>query len=222
MYMVTEQQTLRFELRTRSDPLPSQQIPLYDEHTGRPNENFVSVYTVLHNRAVLIDDVYAESRFDLTGTRAFDRWAHAAGDRPASTTFLGLGALVSALWYGPSAPVPEPAWLRDLSLMVGVVGLAVGTATLAVTLRALEGRWSASAVFPGFNLIAVSSLVAQRLTMPVGRRLLTLVLAIGLFAWRLRAVPEFALLPGLAVLDTITAVELARRDALETLGRRRP
>ena len=136
--------------------------------------------------------------------------------------FLGLGALVSALWYGPSAPVPEPAWLRDLSLMVGVVGLAVGTATLAVTLRALEGRWSASAVFPGFNLIAVSSLVAQRLTMPVGRRLLTLVLAIGLFAWRLRAVPEFALLPGLAVLDTITAVELARRDALETLGRRRP
>ncbi|WP_431052186.1 HD-GYP domain-containing protein [Roseateles sp. L2-2] len=72
MYMVTEQQTLRFELRTRSDPLPSQQIPLYHEHTGRPNENFVSVYTVLHNRAVLIDDVYAESRFDLTGTRAFD------------------------------------------------------------------------------------------------------------------------------------------------------
>jgi len=72
MYMVTEQQTLRFELRTRSDPLPSQQIPLYNEQTGRPNENFVSVYTVLHNRAVLIDDVYAESRFDLTGTRAFD------------------------------------------------------------------------------------------------------------------------------------------------------
>ncbi|ANH68080.1 HD domain-containing phosphohydrolase [Mitsuaria sp. 7] len=72
MYMVTEQQTLCFELRTRSDPLPSQQIPLYHEQTGRPNENFVSVYTALHNRAVLIDDVYAESRFDLTGTRAFD------------------------------------------------------------------------------------------------------------------------------------------------------
>ena len=32
MYMVTDQQTLRFELRTRSDPLPSQQIPLYNEH----------------------------------------------------------------------------------------------------------------------------------------------------------------------------------------------
>jgi HD-GYP domain-containing protein (c-di-GMP phosphodiesterase class II) len=72
MYMVTEQDTLRFELRTRSDPLPSTQIALYNEETGRPNETFVSVYTTLHNRAVLIDDVYAETRFDLSGTRAFD------------------------------------------------------------------------------------------------------------------------------------------------------
>ncbi len=72
MYMVTDQQTLRFELRTRSDPLPSMQIPLYDPVTGRPNENYVSVYTAIHNRSVRIDDVYAETRFDLSGTRAFD------------------------------------------------------------------------------------------------------------------------------------------------------
>ena len=72
MYMVTDQQTLRFELRTRSDPLPSLQIPLYDPVTGRPNENYVSVYTALNNRSVRIDDVYAETRFDLSGTRAFD------------------------------------------------------------------------------------------------------------------------------------------------------
>ncbi|KQV59239.1 hypothetical protein ASC95_28430 [Pelomonas sp. Root1217] len=72
MYMVTEQQTLRFELRTRSDPLPATQIPLYDPVTGAPNETYVSVYTALHNCAVRIDDVYAETRFDLSGTRAFD------------------------------------------------------------------------------------------------------------------------------------------------------
>jgi HD-GYP domain-containing protein (c-di-GMP phosphodiesterase class II)/DNA-binding response OmpR family regulator len=72
MYMVTEQQTLRFELRTRSDPLPSLQIPLFDPITGRPNENYVSVYTAIHNRSVRIDDVYSETRFDLSGTRAFD------------------------------------------------------------------------------------------------------------------------------------------------------
>ena len=72
MYMVTDQETLRFELRTRSDPLPSVQIPLYDAQTGRPNENYVSVYTAVHNRSVRIDDVYGETRFDLSGTRAFD------------------------------------------------------------------------------------------------------------------------------------------------------
>jgi HD-GYP domain-containing protein (c-di-GMP phosphodiesterase class II)/DNA-binding response OmpR family regulator len=72
MYMVTDQKTLRFELRTRSDPLPSTQIPLYDPLTGRPNENYVSVYTAIHNRSVCIDDVYAETGFDLSGTRAFD------------------------------------------------------------------------------------------------------------------------------------------------------
>ncbi|MDP9045431.1 MAG: GAF domain-containing protein [Pseudomonadota bacterium] len=72
MYMVSEEKTLGFELRTRSDPLPAMQIPLYDSATGRPNDNYVSVYTAINSRSVLIDDVYAETRFDLSGTRAFD------------------------------------------------------------------------------------------------------------------------------------------------------
>lgn len=72
MYMVTEQETLRFEMRTRNDALPTTQIPLYHPDTGEPNENYVSVYTALHNQSVRIDDVYAETRFDLSGTRAFD------------------------------------------------------------------------------------------------------------------------------------------------------
>jgi len=72
MYMVTEEKTLRFEMRTLDDALPSLQIPLFDAASGRPNENYVSVYTAVHNRSVLINDVYSETRFDLTGTRAFD------------------------------------------------------------------------------------------------------------------------------------------------------
>ncbi|CAN5875765.1 hypothetical protein BH11PSE8_BH11PSE8_20640 [soil metagenome] len=72
MYMVTEEKTLRFELRTRDDELPKTQIPLVDPDTGRPNEKYVSVYTAVRNQSVLIDDVYSESRFDLRGTRAFD------------------------------------------------------------------------------------------------------------------------------------------------------
>lgn len=72
MYMVTDEKTLRFELRTRDDALPSTQIPLFDATTGLPNENYVSVHTAVRNCSVLIDDVYSETRFDLSGTRAFD------------------------------------------------------------------------------------------------------------------------------------------------------
>jgi HD-GYP domain-containing protein (c-di-GMP phosphodiesterase class II) len=81
MYLVDDDKTLRFELRTRSDDLPSTRIPMYDAQTGRPNENYISVYTALHNRSVVIDDVYGDTGFDLTGTRAFDQ---ASGYRTVS------------------------------------------------------------------------------------------------------------------------------------------
>jgi len=72
MYLVTDHNTLRFALRTREDELPTHEIPLYDPVTGAVNEAYVSTYTALHNEPVLIDDVYQETRFDLSGTRAFD------------------------------------------------------------------------------------------------------------------------------------------------------
>lgn len=72
LYLVTEQKTLRFTLRTKADVLPVLEIPLYDPVTGAPNEAYVSTYTAVHNTPVLIDDVYQEKRFDLSGTRAFD------------------------------------------------------------------------------------------------------------------------------------------------------
>ncbi|WP_244160631.1 HD domain-containing phosphohydrolase [Phytopseudomonas punonensis] len=72
MYLKTEHNTLRFALRSMDDELPTFEIPLYDPQTGLPNERHVSTYTALHNETVVIDDVYGESRFDLSGTRAFD------------------------------------------------------------------------------------------------------------------------------------------------------
>jgi hypothetical protein len=130
--------------------------------------------------------------------------------------FVGFVALVNALWYGPAAPHPLPLWERAGLLGVGVVGLTLGTVLLAFTLRALEGRWSASALCPGFNLFAVSSLLSQRLSMPVGRRLLTLAVSLGLFAWRVRVMPAFAVLPGLAALDGATALAIVRRELTGT------
>jgi len=71
LYLVTEQRTLRFAQRTRDDNLPVQEIPLNDP-SGRENTQFVSVFVALRNEAVVIDDVYREDRFDLSGTRGFD------------------------------------------------------------------------------------------------------------------------------------------------------
>ncbi|WP_200930642.1 HD domain-containing phosphohydrolase [Pseudorhodoferax sp. Leaf274] len=71
LYIVTENRTLRFALRTRDDSLPQSEIPLRDAD-GRDNDRFVSTYVALHNKHVVIDDVYTEQRFDLSGTRSFD------------------------------------------------------------------------------------------------------------------------------------------------------
>lgn len=72
LFLATDHGTLRFALRSMDDELPSMEIPLHDPLTGLPNEGHVSTYAALHNQTVVIDDVYAESRFDLSGTRQFD------------------------------------------------------------------------------------------------------------------------------------------------------
>ena len=70
LFLKTEQDTLSFALRTSEDTLPTQEIPLYSAE-GEPNEHFVVVHAVLHNQYVVINDVYQETRFDLTGTKRF-------------------------------------------------------------------------------------------------------------------------------------------------------
>jgi CheY-like chemotaxis protein len=72
MYRVTPQRSLRFCMRTRSDGLPDSEIALYDSMTGLPNEHYASTWCALNLQPVRIDDVYSETRFDLSGTRSFD------------------------------------------------------------------------------------------------------------------------------------------------------
>lgn len=72
LYLMTDHDSLRFTLRSKADPLPDFEIPLHDPQTGEPNERHVSTYVALRNETVAIDDVYAQTRFDLSGTRRFD------------------------------------------------------------------------------------------------------------------------------------------------------
>ena len=87
LYLKTEQNTLRFALRTSEDELPAQEIPLFDPLTGMPNEQYVVTHAALHNETVIIDDVYSETRFDLTGTR---RFSEASGFRTVSMLTVPL------------------------------------------------------------------------------------------------------------------------------------
>ncbi|MFM2261825.1 MAG: hypothetical protein RI959_501, partial [Pseudomonadota bacterium] len=71
LFLLTEENTLRFELRTQTDPLPIQELPLYDAKTGEPIHRFVATHVALSGETVVIDDVYTETRFDLSGTKRF-------------------------------------------------------------------------------------------------------------------------------------------------------
>lgn len=73
LYLVTARKTLQFAMRTKSDTLPSNEILMVDPTTGAANEHYISVYAALHGQSVVIDDVYTETRFDLSGTKAFDQ-----------------------------------------------------------------------------------------------------------------------------------------------------
>ncbi len=87
LYLMTERKTLEFALRTRSDDLPSFEIPLYKPDTGEPNDSYVATHVALRNEIVVIDDIYAETRFDVSGTRKFDA---ESGHRTVSMLTLPL------------------------------------------------------------------------------------------------------------------------------------
>lgn len=72
LYLMTDHDSLRFTLRSKADHLPDIELPLHDPQTGVPNERHVSTYVALRKETVIIDDVYRDTRFDLSGTRRFD------------------------------------------------------------------------------------------------------------------------------------------------------
>ncbi|MBF0308306.1 MAG: GAF domain-containing protein [Magnetococcales bacterium] len=87
LFLKTERNTLSFALRTNEEPLPAFEIPLLNPVTGQANDKFVVVYAALNNQTVIIDDVYRETRFDLSGTK---RFSEASGFRTVSMLTVPL------------------------------------------------------------------------------------------------------------------------------------
>ena len=133
MYMVTDEKTLRFELRTREDDLPSMEIPLFNAISGLPNENYISVYTAIHNRSVRINDVYQETRFDLSGTRAFDA---GSGYRTVSMLTVPIaprgGKPIGVLQFMNAMDGPSGRIVPFAADMVGLVEALAAQAAVAL------------------------------------------------------------------------------------------
>ena len=71
-FMIIRNQTLNIALGgTTGRETTFNSVPLYDEH-GRPNHKHIASYCALSGENVSLEDAYTTTRFDLTGTRAFD------------------------------------------------------------------------------------------------------------------------------------------------------
>ncbi len=116
LFLKTDAETLRFAMRTSEDDLPPFEVPLYDPDTGEPMEGYVSSYVALRNESVIIDDVYSETRFDLSGTKEF---SERTGFRtvsmltvplsPRSGEVIGVLQLMNALDPETGEVIPFPA-----------------------------------------------------------------------------------------------------------------
>lgn len=114
LFLKTDRNSLVFALRTSDDQLPCNEIPLYNED-GSPNDKFVVVRAALHHETVVIDDVYTEQRFDLSGTKQFSK---DSGFRtvsiltvplcPREGEVIGLLQLINALDPETGTPIPFP------------------------------------------------------------------------------------------------------------------
>lgn len=72
LFLKTEHNTLRFAIRTNDDALPTFELPLYDDQ-GQPAHHFAATHVALTGETVVIDDVYKETRFDVSGTKKFSQ-----------------------------------------------------------------------------------------------------------------------------------------------------
>ena len=118
LFLKTERNTLSFAMRTSDDKLPPFEVQLYHPDTGEPMIGYVSSYVALKNELIVIDDVYTETRFDLSGTKEF---SDKTGFRtvsmltvplsPRSDEVIGVLQLMNALDPETGAVIPFPTEL---------------------------------------------------------------------------------------------------------------
>ncbi len=137
LFLKTERQTLRFALRTSDDELPAFELPLFDEN-GEPMHRFVATHVALTGETVVIDDVYQETRFDLSGTKKF---SEESGMRvvsmlnvplmPQEGKIIGAIQLMNAKDQDTGAVVPfDPELVQFVEALAGLSAIALENKSL--------------------------------------------------------------------------------------------
>jgi HD-GYP domain-containing protein (c-di-GMP phosphodiesterase class II) len=177
LFLKTERNTLRFALRTSDDPLPDFEVPLHDPQTGEPMTGFVSSFVALKNEIVVIDDVYAETRFDLSGTK---RFSEETGFRtvsmltvplsPRENEVIGVLQLLNALdpTTGEVIPFP-PELISFVAAMAAQSAVALENQNLLVAqkelmdsmIRIIAGAIDAKSAYTGGHCERVPELAVM-------------------------------------------------------------
>lgn len=144
LLLKTERNTLRFAMRTSNDPLPTSELALYDVR-GEPDHRYVSTHVVLSGESVVIDDIYAEKRFDVRATQDF---SDASGLRVVSSLtvplkgheghVLGVVQLLNALDPQTGAVIAfDPEMVRFVEALAAQAAVALENQTLLDAQKAL-------------------------------------------------------------------------------------
>ena len=144
IFLKSKRDTLVFAIRTNQDALPVFEIPLYNPD-GTPNDKFVVTHAALHNKTVLIDDVYQETRFDLSGTKQFSEESGfrttsilAVPLSPRNGEVIGVLQLLNALDEDSGATIPfAPELLSYIGAMASQSALALDNLVLLETQQQL-------------------------------------------------------------------------------------
>lgn len=142
IFLATKNQSLRFAIRTRDDALPFEEIELYQPVSGKPNDRYASTYAANHKKTVIIDNVYDETRFDCSGTQAFDAKTGyrtvsllTAPMAPRNGQVIGILQFFNALDPETGAVIPFPEDIVEL-----VEALAAQSAVALDNLQLIEGQ----------------------------------------------------------------------------------
>jgi HD-GYP domain-containing protein (c-di-GMP phosphodiesterase class II) len=144
LFLKTERNTLRFTLRTSDDALPATELALYDIN-GHPDHRYVATHVVLTGETVVIDDIYSETRFDVSGTK---RFSDSSGMRVVSTLnvplkareghVLGLFQLMNALDPKTGAVIPfDPEIVSFVEALAAQAAVALENQNLFGAQKAL-------------------------------------------------------------------------------------